>query len=67
MLSLSLAFLFTGCANEAVTEEETAAAILDAANHATSVETSISLIMDARIGSAGSIDGHLFESYYVQP
>ena len=53
-----MAFLFTGCTDDAVTQEEPTTAILDATNSAESVETSISLIMDARIGSAGSIDGY---------
>lgn len=53
-----MAFLITGCADDVVTQEETTTAILDATNSAKSVETSISLIMDARIGSAGSVDGH---------
>ncbi len=56
--SLAMALLLTGCSNEPETQETTTNSILDATAAAKSVETSISLIMDARIGSAGSVDGH---------
>ena len=58
MASLAMAVLLTGCSEDASQEEETTAAIMEATSTASSVETSISLIMDARIGSAGSVDGH---------
>jgi len=58
MASLAMAVLLTGCSEDVSQEEETTAAIMEATNTASSVETSISLIMDARIGSAGSVDGH---------
>lgn len=53
-----MAVLLTGCIGDTSTEEEASVAILNATDTATSVETTISLIMDARIGSAGSVDGH---------
>ena len=56
--SLAAAILLTGCSGDSASQEEVSAAITDAAIQATSVETSISLIMDARIGSAGSVDSH---------
>lgn len=56
--SLAAALLLTGCAGDTASQEEVSAAITEAAASATSVETSISLIMDARIGSAGSVDSH---------
>lgn len=53
-----MAVLLTGCSDDVSEQEETTTAILDATSAAQSVETSISLVMDARIGSAGSVDGH---------
>lgn len=53
-----MAVLLTGCSDDTSSQEDPTAAILAATDAATSVETSISLFMDARIGSAGSVDGH---------
>lgn len=56
--SLVLSALVTGCSSDITPEQEASAAILEATNAASSAEASISLIMDARIGSAGSVDSH---------